>query len=40
MDAEEYSLGTTDKLLADNSFRNSTANLIRNFLDWIKSIAL
>jgi predicted dehydrogenase len=37
MDAEEYSLGTPDKLLADNSFLNSTANLIRNFLDCIKS---
>jgi len=37
MDPEEYSIETTDKLLADNSFRNSTANLIRNFLDCIKS---
>ena len=37
MDAEEYSLGITDKLLSDNSFLNSTANLIRNFLDCIKS---
>jgi hypothetical protein len=37
MEPEEYKLGVTDKLLADNSFRNSTANLIRNFLDCIKS---
>ena len=37
MEAEEYSLGQTDTLLEDNSFRNSTANLIRNFLDCIKS---
>jgi len=32
MDAEEYSLDVKDKLLADNSYLNSTANLIRNFL--------
>jgi len=37
MEPEEYTLGGTDTLLADNSFRNSTANLIRNFLDCIKS---
>jgi len=37
MDPEEYSLGVTDTLLPDNSFLNSTANLIRNFLDCIKS---
>jgi hypothetical protein len=37
MEPEEYSLGQTDTLLEDNSFRNSTANLIRNFLDCIKS---
>ena len=37
MEAEEYKLGTTDKLLEDNSYLNSTANLIRNFLDCIKS---
>jgi predicted dehydrogenase len=37
MEPEEYSLGSTDKLLADNSYLNSTANLIRNFLDCIKS---
>lgn len=37
MDAEEYNLGTVDKLLPDNSYLNSTANLIRNFLDCIKS---
>jgi predicted dehydrogenase len=37
MEAEEYSIGTTDKLLKDKSFLNSTANLIRNFLDCIKS---
>ena len=37
MDAEEYSLDVKDKLLADNSYLNSTANLIRNFLDCIKS---
>lgn len=37
MDAEEYKLATPDKLLIDNSYRNSTANLIRNFLDCIKS---
>lgn len=37
MNAEEYSIETKDKLLADNSYLNSTANLIRNFLDCIKS---
>ena len=37
MDAETYSIDTKDKLLADNSYLNSTANLIRNFLDCIKS---
>lgn len=37
MDAEEYSIETKDKLLADKSYLNSTANLIRNFLDCIKS---
>jgi predicted dehydrogenase len=37
MDAEEFSLETSDKLLKDNSYKNSTANLIRNFLDCIKS---
>jgi predicted dehydrogenase len=37
MEAEEYSIETKDKLLADNSYLNSTANLIRNFLDCIKS---
>ena len=39
MEGEEYSLPGSDNdvLLRDNSFRNSTANLIRNFLDCIKS---
>jgi len=37
MEAEDYNLETTDVLLADKSYRNSTANLIRNFLDCIKS---
>jgi predicted dehydrogenase len=39
MEGEEYSLPGSDDdvLLRDNSFRNSTANLIRNFLDCIKS---
>jgi predicted dehydrogenase len=37
MEGEEYTLSGTDKLLADNSFRNSTANLIRNFIDCIKT---
>jgi predicted dehydrogenase len=37
MEPEEYSIETNDKLLADNSYLNSTANLIRNFLDCIKS---
>jgi predicted dehydrogenase len=37
MDAETFSLDTNDKLLADRSFHDSTANLIRNFLDCIKS---
>jgi predicted dehydrogenase len=37
MDAEEYSIETKDRLLKDNSYLNSTANLIRNFLDCIKS---
>lgn len=37
MEAEEYQLGVKDKLSSDNSNFNSTANLIRNFLDCIKS---
>ncbi len=37
MSSEEYSIETKDRLLADNSYLNSTANLIRNFLDCIKS---
>lgn len=37
MEPEEYSIETKDTLLADNSYLNSTANLIRNFLDCIKS---
>jgi predicted dehydrogenase len=39
MEPEEYKLEGSDDdvLLRDNSFRNSTANLIRNFLDCIKS---
>jgi hypothetical protein len=37
MEPEEYSIETKDKLLADNSYLNSTANLIRNFLDCVKS---
>lgn len=37
IEAEEYNLVTTDKLLSDGSYRNCTANLIRNFLDCIKS---
>jgi predicted dehydrogenase len=37
MDAEEYSIETKDRLLKDNSYLNSTANLIRNFLDCVKS---
>ncbi len=37
MEPEEYSVETKDRLLADNSYLNSTANLIRNFLDCIKS---
>jgi hypothetical protein len=37
MSSEEYSVETKDRLLADNSYLNSTANLIRNFLDCIKS---
>lgn len=37
MEPEEYTLGGSDTLLADNSYRNSTANLIRNFMDCIKS---
>lgn len=35
MEAEEYSPG--DEALADGSSRNSTANLVRNFLDCVKS---
>jgi predicted dehydrogenase len=37
MEAETLNLETNDVLLADKSYRNSTANLIRNFLDCIKS---
>jgi hypothetical protein len=37
MEAEEYKLETNDTLLRDNSYANSTANLIGNFLDCIKS---
>jgi predicted dehydrogenase len=37
MSPEEYSIETKDTLLKDNSYLNSTANLIRNFLDCIKS---
>jgi predicted dehydrogenase len=37
MEPEELSLETNDKMLKDKSYRNSTANLIRNFLDCIKS---
>jgi predicted dehydrogenase len=37
MEAETLNLETNDILLADKSYRNSTANLIRNFLDCIKS---
>jgi predicted dehydrogenase len=37
MEPEEYSIETDDRLLKDNSYLNSTANLIRNFLDCIKS---
>jgi hypothetical protein len=37
MNPEEYTIETKDKLLKDNSYMNSTANLIRNFLDCIKS---
>jgi predicted dehydrogenase len=37
MEAEEYRLEVKDKLLRDNSYLNSTANLIRNFLDCVKS---
>lgn len=37
MAPEEYSIETKDRLLADNSYMNSTANLIRNFLDCVKS---
>jgi predicted dehydrogenase len=35
MESEEYSPG--DDALADGSSRNSTANLVRNFLDCVKS---
>jgi predicted dehydrogenase len=37
MESETLNLETNDILLADKSYRNSTANLIRNFLDCIKS---
>ena len=37
MEPQEYELGGNDTLLDDNSYRNSTANLIRNFMDCIKS---
>lgn len=37
MEAENFSLETNDRLLADKSYHDSTANLIRNFLDCIKS---
>ena len=37
MEAEEYKLETQDTLLRDNSYANSTANLIGNFLECIKS---
>jgi predicted dehydrogenase len=37
MEPEVYSIDKKDTLLADNSYLNSTANLIRNFLDCIKS---
>jgi hypothetical protein len=37
METEDFSIDTKDTLLADNSYLNSTANLIRNFLDCIKS---
>ncbi len=37
MDAEEFNLNTPGKLLADGSYRDSTSNNIRNFLDCVKS---
>jgi predicted dehydrogenase len=37
MEEEEINLNTTNKLLTDGSNRESTINLIRNFLDCIKS---
>jgi predicted dehydrogenase len=37
MEPEVFNLANKDKLLADGSYRDSTANLIRNFLDCIKS---
>jgi predicted dehydrogenase len=37
MDNEQFSIETNDRKLKDNSFLNSTANLIRNFLDCVKT---
>ncbi len=37
MDAEEFSLDKNDELLIDGSYKNSASNLIRNFLDCVKS---
>ncbi|MDD3724469.1 MAG: Gfo/Idh/MocA family oxidoreductase [Bacteroidales bacterium] len=37
MAAEEFSLDKDDTLLIDGSYKNSTFNLIRNFLDCVKS---
>lgn len=37
MEPEEYELGEKGIMLDNNNFRNSTANLIRNFMDCIKS---
>lgn len=37
MEVETVDLNTKDKFLNDGSYRDSTANMIRNFLDCIKS---
>lgn len=37
MEAETYSLEKNDTLLIDGSYKNSASNLIRNFLDCVKS---
>jgi hypothetical protein len=37
IEAENYTLNTNDTLLIDGSYKDSAFNLIRNFLDCVKS---